>query len=122
MNVPNAFTWKFNSTMSVRAFWLGGGYSGFSLPHRSALTQVGEEGMVVLWRGDNAGPPTSASEVISDWKRLQNQFPGVDIVSSSFDEFFAASQSVPDSELPQLAFEIGDTWIYGAASDPVKVF
>lgn len=120
-SVPRAFIWK-NGAQSVRAFWVGGGYSGFALPGEVTLTQIpgSEDALVVKWRGDNAGPPQVA-EVLSDWSQLQKLYPGVQIVASTFDKFVEAVSTVDDSNFPVIDSEIGDTWIYGMASDPTKV-
>jgi hypothetical protein len=119
---PQAFIWRFNETSSVRAFWLGGGYSGFpTAPHIVALTEVGDAALVVMWRGDNAGPPIDAAEVIRDWETLNLQFPGAQIVASTFDGFVEAIANVSDDFFPVIDREIADTWIYGIASDPIKV-
>ncbi len=77
--------------------------------------------MVVLWRGDNAGPPLTASAVERDWITLRQQFPDSEIVASSFDGFVEAVANVSDDFFPVVDAEIGDTWIYGIASDPTKV-
>ena len=124
VNVPKSFLWRFNSSLSVRAFWLGGGYGGVAtFPYPVSLTEVpgAEDALVFQWRGDNAGPPTSAQEVIDDWKSLQKAFPDAEIIASTFDDFVNAVALVPDENFPVIDAEIGDTWIYGVASDPLKV-
>lgn len=76
-NVPKAFIWRNSATnQSIRTFYLQGGYSGFHLPTTfTAVTPVpgSDSVMVVLWRGDNAGPPPLVSDVESDWASLQKQ-------------------------------------------------
>lgn len=42
-------------------------------------------------------------------------------MSSTFDKFVAATAHIPDSEFPVHTEEIGDTWIHGIASDPLKL-
>jgi hypothetical protein len=76
---------------------------------------------VVDWRGDNAGPPPTAASLISDFEALQKEFPGAQIVPSTFDKFVAAIADIPDEDFPTLTSEIGDTWIHGIASDPLKL-
>lgn len=43
----------------------------------------------VAWRGDNAGPPPNVSDVVADFEAIQKQFPGAEIVVSTFDKFAA---------------------------------
>lgn len=69
--------------------------------------------MVVDWRGDNAGPPPTAQDVIDDWNKLSKQFPNAEIIPSTFDDWADAVSSVPDEMFPVISKEIGDTWIYG---------
>ena len=47
------------------------------------------------------------------------EFPGAELVASTFDNFVAALEKVK-SNLPVRSFEVGDTWIQGIASDPKK--
>lgn len=96
--------------------------------------------MIVDWRGDNAGPPPKASDVIDDFEAIQRLFPGVcvprvhclpyltqsiqsgaRIKASTFDEFAAELETVPEDRLPIITSEMGDTWVHGVASDPTKV-
>jgi len=54
----------------------------------------------------------------------KNFFPGAEEVASSFDEFLVGAAEYVNqnpSSLPILTGEIGDTWVYGCASDPKKV-
>jgi hypothetical protein len=45
--------------------------------------------------------------------------PSANIFASSFDRYVDAVSNIPDSNLPLIGKEIGDTWIHGIASDPV---
>ena len=81
------------------------------------------EAMLVAFNDDNQGPYQSGwlSSIFSAAERF---FPGAEVVASSFDEFIVGAAEYvathPDS-LPVLEGEIGDTWLYGCASDPKKV-
>jgi hypothetical protein len=66
-------------------------------------------------RTDNRGPPLSSDEVRNEWKALQLEFPGVEIISSTFDDFVTSIEHVPDALFPQIDSEIADTWIYVSA-------
>jgi hypothetical protein len=68
---------------------------------------------------DNAGPH-SAEEIHAIYARLRKQFPNAKI--SACDLTAMANAIEPyRAGLPVVTQEIGDTWIYGAGSDPLKV-
>lgn len=68
---------------------------------------------------DNSGPHT-AQEVKAYYTTLRNRFPDARIVAANLSTIAEALQGVRGS-LPVVTQEIGDTWIYGPASDPGKV-
>jgi hypothetical protein len=75
--------------------------------------------VAVVVRDDNAGPhpPVEIGEV---YAALASQFPGAQITATGLTEIANAVEPFRDN-LPAITQEIGDTWIYGVASDPVKV-
>lgn len=81
------------------------------------------EAMLVAFNDDNQGPYTSGW-LHQIFATAQHFFPGAEVVASTFDAFIDGAvpyvNSHPDS-LPVLEGEIGDTWLYGCASDPKKV-
>lgn len=73
------------------------------------------------WRCDNCGPPSSSAEVQQMYDHWRAEFPGATVKASSFDAFVdELVQELPDLKLPVVTAEIGDTWIYGVQSDPLK--
>ncbi len=70
-------------------------------------------------RNDNSGPHTP-EEIAAIYAKLRGQFPGATVEASNLNEVAAVVDGVRE-RLPVVMEEIGDTWIYGAASDPVKV-
>ena len=54
------------------------------------------------------------------FQRLEKQFPGSMIRSSTLDELYERLQPY-EKQLPVVTEEIGDTWIHGVGSDPWKV-
>lgn len=70
-------------------------------------------------RGDNSGPhkPEEIARIHAD---LAARFPNAEIVASNLSEMANATAPFRD-KLPVVTQEIGDTWIYGCASDPLKV-
>ncbi|ASN05647.1 DUF5054 domain-containing protein [Virgibacillus necropolis] len=69
---------------------------------------------------DNQGPPKDAAEVTELFAELAEEYPGVEVVASSLDEFAKAAWVKKDT-LPVIEEEIADSWIHGVASDPKKV-
>ncbi len=70
-------------------------------------------------RGDNSGPHT-AEEIEQIHARLAAQFPHAEIRAASLTEM-ANALAPYRANLPVVTGEMGDTWIYGCASDPLKV-
>jgi hypothetical protein len=75
--------------------------------------------IAVVVRDDNSGPhtPQEIGEIYAD---LGRRFPRATIVATNLTEIGNAIQPYR-SHLPMETREIGDTWIYGVASDPLKV-
>ncbi len=78
-----------------------------------------ELAIAIVVRGDNSGPhtPQEIAEIYAD---LGQRFPRAKIVATNLTEIANAIQPYR-SHLPVETREIGDTWIYGVASDPLKV-
>ena len=63
-------------------------------------------------------------QVLDIFQKTQAAFPGAEVSTSTLDEFTLALQAAAPRLSPQLKVmteEIGDTWIYGIASDADKV-
>ena len=72
------------------------------------------------WRSDNSGPHTypEALQIFSDAQRI---YPEANVTSiNAFDEFVRAVEP-HKAKLALVTAELGDTWIGGASSDPLKV-
>ena len=68
---------------------------------------------------DNLGPQ-SVDEIRQVFKDARNRCPDVDVRASSLDAFALALRGVHEN-LPVIESEIGDSWIHGAGSDPLKM-
>ncbi|KQY72551.1 hypothetical protein ASD52_30050 [Ensifer sp. Root142] len=68
---------------------------------------------------DNLGPQ-SVDEILQVFKGARNRFPDAEVRASSLDDFALALRSVRE-DLPVVENEIGDSWIHGAGSDPLKM-
>jgi hypothetical protein len=75
--------------------------------------------VAVKVRDDNSGPH-SVEEITKIYADLRKQFPHAQVMAANLSEIAAAVEPYR-SHLPVVTQEIGDTWIYGVASDPIKV-
>ncbi len=82
-------------------------------------SSFGEYALEFAHTQDNMGPP-QPEDVWEEMRRLQEKYPGAEIVSGTIDEF-ARLVLAHKEELPVVTQELGDTWIHGVASDPYKV-
>ncbi|GAB4813534.1 hypothetical protein N2152v2_000580 [Parachlorella kessleri] len=121
-NTP--FWWRDEASgKQLLAFWHPGGYSGWPVDSRKECVKVKgfDRALCTSWRGDNAGPP-SVDEVLDVFRQVQHQFPGAEVVASTFDEFVEPLlEAAPSLNLPVVTGEIGDTWIHGVGSDPGRL-
>ncbi len=110
--VPPLFLWKDPSGASLPTMYHHE-YGAVAVVPGSDLALVTEV------RDDNSGPhkPEEIDRIFAD---LAARFPSAEIVASNLSEM--ADALYPHrAALPVVTEEIGDTWIYGCASDPLKV-
>ncbi|KAK7504494.1 hypothetical protein BaRGS_00004360, partial [Batillaria attramentaria] len=133
--VPNhPFLWKLDEEeeTGVVAFWHPGGYplgpgafpngpGGLSRKDCHIPLRVSEfpEALCFAFRQDNQGPPESATEVLANYEVARGQFRNAMVQGSSLDAYVTALLAAK-ATLPQFDLEIGDPWIHGVSSDPVK--
>lgn len=72
-----------------------------------------------VFLGDNLGIPGKA-DVLEKLEALEHTYPNARVEASTLDAY-AERLWEKKAELPVIREEIGDTWIHGIASDPVKV-
>ncbi len=70
-------------------------------------------------RDDNAGPHT-IEEIHKIYAGLRKRFPNAEVKAANLTDIANAIEPYRQ-RLPVVTQEIGDTWIYGVASDPLKV-
>jgi hypothetical protein len=78
-----------------------------------------EDALVFAHTGDNCGPP-SIEEIKAEFASIEAAYPGAIVKASTLDEFAEKLLGVRD-RLPIVREEIGDTWIHGTATDPLKL-
>ncbi len=58
--------------------------------------------------------------IIKQFNHIKEKYPNAEIVASTLNDYAEALLKYKDS-LPKVYEEIGDSWIHGAASDPLKI-
>ena len=125
--VPDLFVWNYRGHKIV-AMWHPGGYP---LNPGSSITKAGglsiqdivisnssSEALAFAFRTDNSGPPLSVDEISNYYEILSGEFPGASVTASTFEDFVS---TLDIDTLPVVEGEIGDTWIQGVSSDPLKM-
>jgi hypothetical protein len=111
-NVPPIFLWKDSRGAALTVMY-----------HHDygAITQIPDSDLAIaiMVRDDNSGPHTPA-EIESIYAKLKQQFPEAEIIATGLGEIAEAVEP-HRANLPVVTQEIGDTWIYGVPSDPIKV-
>jgi len=110
--VPPIFLWKDPGGQSLPVMYHLG-YGGVARVPGSDLA------LVTTVRNDNSGPHTP-EEIASIHADLAARFPNAEIVAANLSEMANAVAPHRDN-LPVVTQEIGDTWIYGCPSDPLKI-
>lgn len=112
-DVPSLFVWKDPEGASIVMMYHHKGYGGVVQVPGSDLA------VAVEMRGDNGGPH-AVDEIKKTYAELRKQFPNAKVTASNLSEIASAVEPYRGN-LPVVTQEIGDTWIYGVPSDPVKV-
>jgi len=68
--------------------------------------------------GDNSGPQ-SAQEVVEIYEKIAMEYPDCNVIAATLDD--VAKRVLKMENIPVLEKEIGDTWIHGAGTDPLKL-
>lgn len=111
-DVPSAFRWVEPAGASLNMLYHREYGGVVRLPGSDVVIDVEV-------RDDNSGPHT-AEEIEKIYSKLRQKFPEASIRPANLTEIAQAVAS-HQTNLPVLNQEIGDTWIYGVPSDPVKV-
>jgi hypothetical protein len=110
--VPTLFVWQDPEGTSLIMMYHRD-YGGIAQPPDSDLA------VDVEMLGDNQGPH-SVEQITKVYARLRKQFPQAQVTAANLSEIAAAVEPYRN-RLPVVTQEIGDTWIYGVPSDPIKV-
>ncbi len=112
-DVPSLFVWRDTAGASIIVMYHRTGYGGVVRVPDSDLA------VAIEVRDDNSGPHT-IDEIHQIYAKLRQQFPGASVLPANLTDIANAVQKYQRT-LPVFTQEIGDTWIYGVASDPVKL-
>lgn len=112
-DVPPLFVWKDAAGHSIIMMYHRTEYGGVVRVPGSDLA------ISVEVRDDNAGPHT-IEEIHAIYARLRKRFPNAAVTASDLTTIANAVEPYR-AKFPVIDNEIGDTWIYGIASDPTKV-
>ena len=111
-DVPPLFVWRAPDGSEVVVM--------YQKEYGSQMILPGTQTAVALkFTSDNHGPhkPEQIAKIYSD---LRAQFPNAEIVASSLNAM-AGEMAPIRKQLPVVTQELGDTWIHGTGSDPLKV-
>ena len=110
--VPPLFLWKDPGGSTLVVMYHHGYGSVVRVPDSDLA-------IAIVVRDDNSGPHT-LEEIHQTYSTLGGQFPNAQIIPTNLSEIANAVEPHRGS-LPVLTGEIGDTWIHGVASDPLKL-
>ncbi len=111
--VPDVFLWKEPNGASLAVLYHKHDYgSTIRVPGSDLAVSVNV-------RSDNSGPH-AVEEINAIYAGLRRRFPNAQLTAGSLTDVATAMEPLRAS-LPIFTEEIGDTWIYGAPSDPPKI-
>jgi hypothetical protein len=111
--VPALLVWKDSSGASLIVMYQHKGYGG-------VLRIPGSDLAISIEMGDDNTGPQTIEEIRRAYADLRRQFPAATITATTLSEIGNAVNSFR-GHFPVVTDEIGDTWIHGVASDPVKL-
>lgn len=111
-SVPPLFRWRDPSGAEIVTLYESGYGNAFPTPD-------GKEALYFGHSSDNLGPPDDRG-VDEIYAAVRGRFPGAEAAASTLDRFAAAILPFRET-LPVVTAEIGDSWIHGVGSDPLKV-
>ncbi len=110
--IPGLFRWRDPSGSELMVMYESGYGSAFEIPGLDHSLAFGHT-------SDNMGPQTT-DQVRDVYREIRALIPGARIFASTLSDFAGHLEKVRLS-LPIITGEIGDTWIHGVGSDPIKV-
>lgn len=111
-DVPGVFRWRADSGEEVVVMYQDS-YGGAYFPDGQL------DGLSFAHTNDNAGPQ-SISQTVDVYRQVQSLNPDATIFASTLDTYGELLWTWRE-RFPVVDFEIGDSWVHGVGSDPIKV-
>ncbi len=112
-DVPALFRWRDPAGHEIVTLYHHSDYGG------TVAVPGGDLAVSVQVRSDNSGVHP-LDEIKTIYADLAREFPGAQIKAATLNQVAAALEPYRTA-LPVVTAEIGDTWVHGCASDPVKI-
>ena len=111
-DVPGLFIWEGTENCKIIVMYQKDYGSVMILPE-------GQTAVAISFTGDNHGPQ-SPEQIADIYQGLRKRFPEAKVFASTLN---AVAEDVLSQKkhLPVITQELGDTWIHGTASDPLRV-
>lgn len=111
-NVPPLFRWQHPSGKEIIVM-VESGYGSIK------FVEGTDDALAFAHTIDNLGPQ-NPQQVLDAFEKIQTTYPHARIIASTLNDFAEKLEPVRP-HLPVVTQEIGDTWIHGVGSDPIKV-
>ncbi|MBD8067158.1 DUF5054 domain-containing protein [Devosia sp. PTR5] len=111
-DVPPIFRWRAPDGSELVVMYQGS-YGGTDFPAGADV------GISFAHTNDNIGPQ-SVGQTVEALRHLRHEHPEAQIRASTLDAF-GAEMWARREQFPIVTSEIGDSWIHGTASDPIKL-
>lgn len=111
--VPGIFRWRNVDGSEINVIYQLGYGDFIKIPGTDTAA-------FMCFTSDNHGPHTSG-QIKDMYSTIQSRYPNAKIVASSLSDVADAIEKYSKDYLPVITQEIGDTWIWGVASDPKKI-
>jgi hypothetical protein len=111
-DVPPIFRWRAPGGEELVVMYQGS-YGATDFPAGDDI------GLSFAHTNDNIGPQ-SVGQTVEALRHIHHEFPDADIRASTLDAF-GAEMWARREQFPVVTAEIGDSWIHGTASDPIKL-
>ncbi|MGV8026288.1 MAG: DUF5054 domain-containing protein [Anaerolineaceae bacterium] len=111
-SVPPLFRWQYPSGKEIIVM-VESGYGSIK------FVEGMDDALAFAHTIDNLGPQTP-QQVLDAFQKIQAAYPNNHIIASTLSDFAEKLEPVRPY-LPVVTQEIGDTWIHGVGSDPIKV-
>jgi len=112
--VPPVFRWRAPDGSEIIVAYS----SDYGTPFQGRAKEL-DDTLVFNHTGDNRGVPPMG-DILQDFQKRRDLHPGANVIGSTLDAY--AKKIVRHRALfPLVTAEIGDTWIHGTGSDPLKV-